>query len=67
MQDGTEEVTMRKVVASEHLPGLTESPERCSLQFHNDEVAEANASGMATSAAMLLGRVTYQGFAARQR
>jgi dihydrofolate reductase len=40
-----------------------ESPERCSLQFHNDEVAEANASGMAASDAMLLGRVTYQEFA----
>ena len=33
------------------------------MQFHNDEAAEANASGMAASDAMLLGRVTYQEFA----
>jgi dihydrofolate reductase len=65
MHGGTEEVTRRKVVASEllSLDGVMESPERCSLQFHNDEVAEANASGMAASDAMLLGRVTYQEFA----
>jgi dihydrofolate reductase len=31
--------------------------------IHNDEMAEAKASGMAVSDAMLLGRVTYQEFA----
>jgi dihydrofolate reductase len=57
---------MRKVVASEllSLDGVMESPERWSFQFQNDEMAEANASGMAAADAMLLGRVTYQEFAA---
>ena len=57
---------MRKVVASElvSLDGVMESPEKWSFQFHNDEMAEANAAGMAGSDAMLLGRVTYQEFAA---
>src|SRR5215210_8546412 len=65
MQGGTEEVGMRKVVATEllSLDGVMESPERWAFQFHNDEVAEANASGMAAADAMLLGRVTYQEFA----
>ena len=57
---------MRKVVAWElvSLDGVMESPERWSFQFHNDEMAEANASGMAAADAMLFGRVTYQEFAA---
>jgi dihydrofolate reductase len=41
-----------------------ESPERWSFQFHNDEMAQANASGMAAADAMLFGRLTYQEFAA---
>jgi dihydrofolate reductase len=62
----TKEVAVRKVVASElvSLDGVMESPEKWSFQFHNDEMAEANASGMAAADAMLLGRVTYQEFAA---
>ena len=57
---------MRKVVALElvSLDGVMESPERWSFRFHNDEMAEANASGMAAADAMLFGRVTYQEFAA---
>jgi dihydrofolate reductase len=57
---------MRKVVAWElvSLDGVMESPERWSFQFHNDEMVEANASGMAAADAMLFGRVTYQEFAA---
>ena len=56
---------MRKVVASElvSLDGVMESPEKWSIPIHNDEMAEANASGMAAADAMLLGRVTYQEFA----
>ena len=66
MQDRTKEFAMRKVVAWElvSLDGVMESPERWSFQFHNDEMAEANASGMAAADAMLFGRVTYQEFAA---
>ncbi len=56
---------MRKVIAWElvALDGVMESPEKWSFQFHNDEMAEANAAGMAAADAMLLGRVTYQEFA----
>jgi dihydrofolate reductase len=56
---------MRKVVASEivSLDGVVESPEKWSFQFHNDQMAEANAAGMAAADAMLFGRVTYQKFA----
>jgi dihydrofolate reductase len=66
MQDRTKEFAMRKVVAWElvSLDGVMESPERWSFQFHNDEMVEANASGMAAADAMLFGRVTYQEFAA---
>jgi dihydrofolate reductase len=56
---------MRKVAAAElvSLDGVMESPERWSIPIQNDEMAEANAEGMAASDAMLLGRVTYQEFA----
>jgi dihydrofolate reductase len=57
---------MRKVVASElvSLDGVMESPEEWAFSYSNDEMAEANASGMAHSDAMLFGRVTFQEFAA---
>jgi dihydrofolate reductase len=56
---------MRKVVASElvALDGVMESPEEWAFSYSNDEMEEANASGMAAADAMLLGRVTYQEFA----
>jgi dihydrofolate reductase len=57
---------MRKVIASElvSLDGVMEKPEEWSFSYSNDEMEEANASGMADSDAMLLGRVTYQVLAA---
>ena len=57
---------MRKVVASElvSLDGIMEKPEQWAFSYSNDEMAEANASGMANSDAMLLGRATYEEFAA---
>jgi dihydrofolate reductase len=56
---------MRKVIASElvSLDGVMESPEEWAFSYSNDEMAEANASGMAASDAMLFGRVTYEEFA----
>ena len=56
---------MRKVVAVEFvsLDGVMESPEEWAFSYSNDDMEEANASGMAASDAMLLGRVTYQKFA----
>jgi dihydrofolate reductase len=60
------EVAMRKVVAVEFvsLDGVMESPEEWAFSYSNDEMEEANASGMAASDAMLLGRVTYEQMAA---
>jgi dihydrofolate reductase len=57
---------MRKVVASEimSLDGVVESPENWSFQFHNDQMEGEIGAAMAASDAMLLGRVTYEGFAA---
>jgi dihydrofolate reductase len=56
---------MRKVVALElvSLDGVMEKPEEWAFSYSNDEMAEANAAGMANSDAMLLGRTTYEGFA----
>ena len=56
---------MRKVIASElvSLDGVMEKPEEWAFSYSNDEMEEANASGMAASDAMLLGRVTYKEFA----
>jgi dihydrofolate reductase len=66
MQGRTEEISMRKVVAVEFvsLDGVMESPEEWAFSYSNDEMEEANASGMAASDAMLLGRVTYEQMAA---
>ena len=57
---------MRKVVAVElvSVDGVMESPERWAFTYSNDEMEEANASGMAASDALLMGRVTYEGMAA---
>jgi dihydrofolate reductase len=61
-----EEVPVRKVVAVElmSVDGVMESPEEWAFSCSDDEMEEANTSGMATSDALLLGRVTYEGLAA---
>src|ERR671921_799648 len=41
-----------------------EAPEEWAFSYTNDEMEEANASGMAASDALLLGRVTYEQMAA---
>ena len=53
---------MRKVVAVElvSVDGVIESPEEWAFSYSNDQMEEANASGMAASDALLLGRVTYE-------
>ena len=53
---------MRKVVAVElvSLDGVMEAPEEWAFPYSNDEMEEANASGMAASDALLMGRVTYE-------
>ena len=57
---------MRKLVALElvSVDGVFESPEEWAFLYSNEEMEQANASGMAASDAMLLGRVTYEGLAA---
>ena len=57
---------MRKVVAVElvSLDGVMESPEAWAFSYSNDEMEVANASGMAASDALLMGRVTYEQMAA---
>ena len=57
---------MRKVVAVElvSLDGVMEAPEEWAFSYSDDEMNEANASGMAASDALLLGRQTYEGLAA---
>jgi dihydrofolate reductase len=57
---------MRKVVAVElvSLDGVMESPEEWAFYYSNDEMEEANASGMAASDALLMGQVTYEQMAA---
>jgi dihydrofolate reductase len=66
VQDLTKEVAVRKVVAVEFVSvdGVMESPEGWAYSYTNDEMEEANASGMAASDGLLLGRVTYEQMAA---
>ena len=57
---------MRKVGAVElvSVDGVIEAPETWAPPYSNDEMEEANASGMAASDALLLGRLTYEALAA---
>jgi len=57
---------MRKVIASEFmtLDGVMEEPQKWSLRYWNDEIAKFKFDELSASDALLLGRVTYQGFAA---
>jgi dihydrofolate reductase len=57
---------MRKIVAGLYvsLDGVTESPEKWTFPYFNDEVGQVIASQMAEADAGLLGRRTYQEFAA---
>jgi dihydrofolate reductase len=56
---------MRKVVVTEFvsLDGVTQDP-AWSLPYWNDDIAKFKSDEMFASDALLLGRVTYQGFAA---
>jgi dihydrofolate reductase len=57
---------MRNLVAVElvSVDGVMESPEEWAFPYSNDEMEQANASGMAASDALLLGRLTYEQMAA---
>lgn len=57
---------MRKVFATEFLTldGVMEAPDQWSFQFRNDEGGKYKLDELVASDALLLGRVTYEGFAA---
>ena len=57
---------MRKIIAGLFisLDGVVEAPEKWTGPYFNDQVGQAVGALMAANDAMLLGRVTYQGFAA---
>lgn len=56
---------MRKIVAVEFvsLDGVVEAPHEWHFPYFNDEMGEAVGGQMAAADALLLGRVTYEGFA----
>ena len=57
---------VRRVIVSTYvtLDGVMEAPEKWSLQFFNEEAAEYARDQLFASDALLLGRETYEGFAA---
>ena len=57
---------MRKIAAGlfMSLDGVVEAPEKWTGPYFNDQVGQAVGALMAANDAMLLGRVTYEGFAA---
>ena len=57
---------MRRVIVSTYvtLDGIMEAPEKWSLRFFNEEAAEYAHEQLFASDALLLGRETYEGFAA---
>jgi dihydrofolate reductase len=57
---------MRKIVVSEFmsLDGVVEAPDQWHFPYFNDEMGQAVWATMTASEAMLIGRVTYEGFAA---
>jgi dihydrofolate reductase len=57
---------VRKITAGlfTSLDGVVEAPEKWTGPYFNDEVGQAVGALMAPNDAMLLGRVTYEGFAA---
>jgi dihydrofolate reductase len=57
---------MRKIIAGLFisLDGVVEAPDKWTGPYFNDQVGQAVGALMAANDAMLLGRVTYEGFAA---
>jgi dihydrofolate reductase len=57
---------MRKVIVTEFmsLDGVMESPEKWSLSYWDDEIGKLKFDELSAADALLLGRVTYEGFAA---
>jgi dihydrofolate reductase len=66
MQGRAKEDSMRKVVVSEFvsLDGVMEAPDKWHFPFFNEEAGKYKFDELFASDALLLGRVTYEGFAA---
>jgi dihydrofolate reductase len=66
MQDRTKEFAMRKVVVSEFvsLDGVMEAPDQWHNPYWNDEMVKYKSDELAAADALLLGRTTYEVFAA---
>src|SRR5918997_3820274 len=62
----TKEVSMRKVIASEFvsLDGVMEAPDQWHFPYWNDEMGKYKPDELAAADALLLGRTTYEVFAA---
>src|SRR5258705_13040186 len=60
------EDAMRRVIVTEFmsLDGVVEAPEKWSLSYWNDETEKFKNAELAATGALLLGRVTYEGFGA---
>jgi dihydrofolate reductase len=58
-------MTMRKIIANAYvsLDGVMEAPEKWTFQYYNEEVQNVISTGFGRTDALLLGRMTYQGFA----
>jgi hypothetical protein len=56
---------MRKIICNLFMAidGVVESPEKWSLSYCNDDIANVVMRGMQGADALLLGGVTYEGFA----
>jgi len=65
MQGQTEEVSMRKVIASEFvsLDGVIEAPEKWHFPYWSDEMGQEIEAAMGQADAMLMGRVNYEEWA----
>lgn len=57
---------MRKIIAAEHmsLDGVVEAPERWSFAYFSEELGQEIGAAMGTADAMLMGRTTYEEWAA---
>jgi len=66
MRNLTKEVSMRRVIVTTNvtLDGVIDSPEKWSLRYFNDEYAKHAQAQLFAADALLLGRETYEGFAA---
>jgi dihydrofolate reductase len=66
LKEAKESTNVRKIAAGlfVSLDGVVETPERWSMPFFNEELGQEVGAQMAAADTLLVGRITYQGFAA---